>query len=272
MSETLTTKPNSVSMKADAGSNHPTNAPVRQRVSEEEWEARVELAALYRLVNHFGWTDGIYTHISLRVPGEFSFLINPFGYLYDEITASSLVKVTVQGEIIDDPTDFGINRAGFVIHGAIHDARHDVACVLHTHTSAGAGVAAQEHGLLPISQHATIFMGRIAYHDFEGIAVDEDEQSRLVADLGSHRAMILRNHGLLTAGRSAGEALFLMSALERACEIQIAALAGNSAVRPISQKSIDVSLALVDAMDGDVTRDWSAMLRLANRIAPDFAR
>lgn len=245
--------------------------PTRDRVSPAEWQARVELAALYRLAAHFRWTDTIYTHISLRVPGEFSFLINPFGLLYEEVTASSLVKVDIDGEILDDPVGLGINRAGFVIHGAIHAARHDITCVMHTHTRAGSGVAAQEHGLLPISQQAAIFVDRIAYHDFEGIAIDIDEQQRLVDDLGGRFLMILRNHGLLTAGRSAAEALFYMNGLERACEIQIAAQSGGASVRTISPQAVAASAAVLDAFGGDFSRDWAAMLRLAERIAPDYS-
>ncbi|WP_238550599.1 class II aldolase/adducin family protein [Blastomonas sp. AAP53] len=252
------------------GGQDRSSADVRSRVSAEEWEARVELAALYRLVAHYKWTDTIYTHISMRVPGEHTFLINAFGLLYEEITASSLVKIDVHGTVLDDPTGLGINRAGFVIHGAIHAARHDVACVIHTHTRAGAGVSAQEHGLLPISQHAAIFMGRLAYHEFEGIAVNEAEQERLVADLGDKRVMILRNHGLLAAGRNAGEAFYYLNTLERACEIQIAALAGGGRVRMISDESIQACSAVVDSVGSDFSRDWSAMMRLADRLGPDF--
>jgi len=227
---------------------------VRDRVSSEEWQARLELAALYRLVSHFKWTDTIYNHISMRVPGEFSFLINPFGLLYDEVTASSLVKVDVNGVVLDDPTGLGVNQAGFVIHGAIHAARHDVVCVLHTHTKAGAAVAAQVHGLLPISQYAAALTGKIAYHEFEGIAVNDEEQKRIVADLGNRYLMILRNHGLLTAGRSAGETLFYMHWLERACEVQVAALSGGAPVQSVSAESAAVSTAILDSVNGNYNR------------------
>lgn len=243
---------------------------VRERVSPEEWQARVELAALYRLVAHFRWTDTIYNHISLRVPGEFTFLLNPFGLFYEEITASSLVKVDVHGNVLDDPTGLGINRAGFVIHGAIHAARHDVTCVIHTHTRAGCSVAAQEEGLLPISQYAATLSGLIAYHDFEGIAINEEEQARLVADLGDRYLMILRNHGLLTCGRNPAEALLNMHTLERACEVQVGALSAGSAVRHITPESAAASSAVFEAMAGNFSRDWTAMLRLADRIGPDF--
>ena len=245
-------------------------AQVKQRVSPEEWDARVELAALYRLVAHHRWTDTIYTHISLRTPGEDAFLINPFGYLHEEVTASCLVKVNAQGDVLNDPTGLGINKAGFVIHSAIHAAREDVHCVLHTHTRAGVAVSAHEEGLLPISQHATLFVGRVGYHDFEGFAVDLAEQKRLVRDLGQHSAMILRNHGLIVAGRSADEAFYLINALERTCEVQVAALSGTAKVRLMSPEALAASHAVLDAEDGNYSRDWAAMLRLVERIGPDY--
>lgn len=244
---------------------------IRARVSEEEWSARCDLAALYRLVAHYRWTDLIYNHISLRVPGEEHFLINPFGYLYEEITASSLVKVNLDGDIVDDPVGFGINRAGFVIHGAIHGARHDVACVLHTHTRAGIAVSAQKEGLLPISQHAAMLMAKVAYHDAEGVAVRMDEQARLVANLGSRSILILRNHGLLVAGRNPGETLNLAATLERACEAQVAAQGQGATLSFLSEAAIEESRKLVDALDGDFSRDWAAMRRLVERIGPDYS-
>lgn len=246
---------------------------VRDRVSDVEWKCRVELAALYRLVQHFRLTDTIYTHISMRIPGpDEAFLINSFGLMYDEITASSLVKVNVHGEVLDDPVGLGINLAGFVIHGAIHGARHDVNSVLHTHTRAGIAVSAQTQGLLPISQHAAILMGRVGYHDFEGIAVDLDEQARLVKDLGAHHAMILNNHGLLTAGRSPGETIQLMLLLERACDAQIAALSGGTQVRQITPVAQASTTRTVDAADATYARDWAALMRLVHRVAPGFDR
>jgi ribulose-5-phosphate 4-epimerase/fuculose-1-phosphate aldolase len=190
----------------------------RREIDAAEWAARVDLAACYRLAAHFRLTDLIYTHISARVPGaEPQFLINAYGLLFDEITASSLVKVTLAGEVVDDPTGLGINPAGFLIHGAVHGARHDVVCVMHTHTTAGLAVAAQKNGLLPLTQHAMRFTDCLAYHDYEGIALEYVEQARLVADLGTHNAMILRNHGLLTCGPSVHDAFDLMIHLERAC-------------------------------------------------------
>lgn len=244
---------------------------VRDRVSAEEWNARVELAALYRLCAHFGLTDTIYTHISLRVPGEGeAFLLNPYGLFYEEVTASNLVKVDIDGEILDDPTGIGINRAGFVIHGALHAARADVACVLHTHSAAGIAVSAQAGGLLPCSQHAAVVLGNIAYHDFEGIAVYAEEQARLQADLGDKRILILRNHGLLTAGRTAAEALVLMMTLERACEAQIGALAGGRELTEVSPEALAATQRLVEMGNGVYARDWAALLRLVERVAPDY--
>ena len=176
---------------------------VRDRVSAEEWEVRVKLAAAYRLAALLRWTDHIYTHFSVRVPGPHEhFLINAFGLLFDEITASNLVKVDVDGAIIDDPLGLGINQAGYVIHSAIHRARPDLKAVLHTHTRDGAAVSAQRDGLLPISQHALAYYSRVVYHDYEGVALDLDEQARLVANLGDSNILILRNHGLLTGGVS----------------------------------------------------------------------
>jgi len=243
--------------------------PVRDRVTKAEWDARVELAALYRLLDHMRWTDSIYTHISMRVPNEEAFLINPFGMLYSEVIASSLVKIDIEGRILDDPVGLGINTAGFVIHSAVHGHRHEVACVIHTHTRAGAGVAAQEHGLLPISQHAAVLFEHVRYHDFEGVALDLGERERLVADLGDRNLLILRNHGLLAVGRSAGEAFFFLNGLERACEIQIAALAGGSEVRRISAEAMQ-ACGRVMAAQTDFSRDWAPMLRLVDRIAPDY--
>ncbi|MCY1281333.1 Methylthioribulose-1-phosphate dehydratase [compost metagenome] len=203
------------------------------RIAAEEWRARCELAALYRLIAHFRWTDHIDTHISARVPGEPGhFLINRYGVLFHEMRASDLVKVDYDGDLIDPRFDRdSINRAGFNIHSAVHAARPDVACVIHTHTAAGIAVSAQEDGLLPISQHALKFHRRLGYHDYEGIALDPDERSRLVRDLGPHMAMILRNHGLLATGRCIAEAFNQIYFLERACQAQVQATAGGQPLR-----------------------------------------
>ena len=194
---------------------------VRDNVTEEEWQKRVDLAACYRLVAYYGWTDLIFTHISVRVPGtHYNFLLNPYGLMFEEITASSLVKLDTDGEIVMD-TEFSVNAAGFTIHSAIHQAREDVDCVLHTHTVAGMAVSAQKCGLLPLAQTSLEFYDNLAYHAYEGIAFDLDERERLTGDLGSQMAMILRNHGLLTCGETISEAFILMYYLERACKNQL---------------------------------------------------
>jgi len=199
-------------------------------VSDAEWKVRCDLAALYRLIAYHRMTDLIYTHISARLPGpENHFLINQYGVMFHEMRASDLVKIDYDGNIVgDDQQSRRVNAAGICIHSAIHMARHDLACVIHTHTAAGMAVAAQKHGLLPISQHALKFYGHLAYHGYEGIALDLDERERLVSDLGEHRAMILQNHGLLVAGRTIPEAFSNIYYLERACQAQVAALAGGT--------------------------------------------
>ena len=195
---------------------------IREHCSEAEWQTRTDLAAAYRLVDLFGWSDLLGTHISARVPGEEdAFLINPYGLLFDEITASSLVKVDEAGTILS-PTDRHINPAGFVIHSAIHMAKPDLACALHTHTPAGTAVATAKSGLRPITQHALAIIAHTAYHGYEGIATDLSERDRLVADLGDANLLILRNHGLLTVGRTIAEAFVWMYRAERACRMQVA--------------------------------------------------
>ena len=202
---------------------------IRNDVSAQEWQARLDLAACYRLVDAYGMTDLIYNHITARIPGTEHLLINLYGLLYKEITASSLVKIDVEGNIIVKPdTDYGINVSGYVIHGAIHKARPDVACVLHTHTRAGMAVAAMKCGLLPLSQTSIRFVGHIGYHDYEGPAVDVDERERLVHDLGPHDAMIMRNHGLLTCGATIQQAFNTMYQLEMSCRSQVDAMAARA--------------------------------------------
>lgn len=202
----------------------------RSLISEAEWKTRCDLAALYRLIAHFRMTDLIDTHISARVPGEDGhFLINRYGVLFHEMRASDLVKIDYDGNTVDaHHGPDSVNRAGFIIHSAIHAARHDISCIVHTHTSAGIAVSAQEDGLLPISQHALKFYRRLGYHDYEGIALNPDERQRLVRDLGTHMAMILRNHGLLAAGSGVAQAFHEIHFLERACQAQVQALSGNS--------------------------------------------
>lgn len=212
-------------------------------ISDEEWRVRCDLAALYRLVAHFRMTDLVDTHISARLPGdEPSFLINRYGVMFHEMRASDLVKIDQHGNAVghgpagDANQARIVNKAGFTIHSAIHMARHDLTCVVHTHTAAGIAVSAQEAGLLPISQHALKFYGQLAYHDYEGIALDLEERERLVADLGPHRAMILRNHGLLACGRTIPEAFNQIYFLERACQAQVQALAGGVPLRYPSEQ------------------------------------
>ena len=245
---------------------------VRDRVTAEEWETRVNLAACYRLAAHYRMTDLIYTHISARVPGpDHHFLLNAFGLAWDEITASTLVKITLDGETVDDPTGNGINRAGYVIHGAIHRARPDLHCVMHTHTESGIAVSAQDQGLLPISQHAMRFTDSIGYHDYEGLALELDEQKRLVGDLGEHKAMILRNHGLLTCGESIPEAFDLMYYLERACQIQISALAGGSKLRNPPAEVASKTAGQFRALAYKQMRvEWKAHLRMLDKTDPSY--
>jgi ribulose-5-phosphate 4-epimerase/fuculose-1-phosphate aldolase len=247
--------------------NHPVQS-VRNLVSEAEWEARVKLAACYRLIAHFGMADLIYNHITCKVPdAENEFLINPYGMMYEEITASSLVKINLAGDILFNPNPtYGINPAGYVIHSAIHGARHDVDCVIHTHTRAGMAVSALECGLLPIAQTNMRF-GKIAYHEYEGVAVDLDERERLIADLGDSDVMILRNHGLLTCGPSVAEAFNTMYWLENACKTQLDALACNTALHLPPQHVVDKTAHLFEP---HVRRpygvmEWPAMLRLLDR-------
>ncbi len=247
---------------------------VRDRVGPAEWEARVELAACYRLVHHFGMTDLIYNHISSRVPGaEHHFLINAYGLLYDEVCASNLVKVDVEGTVIDDPLGWGINRAGFVIHGAIHRARPDAGCVLHTHTRAGIAVSAQRHGLLSINQQAMWFHDRVGYHDFEGIVLDLDEQERLIEHLGAYDTLILRNHGLLTLGPDVASAFQLMYFLEQSCRAQVDALAGGAEL-VVPPPAVAERSALQFRRPGREANEkqWSACLRLLDRRDPSYRR
>jgi ribulose-5-phosphate 4-epimerase/fuculose-1-phosphate aldolase len=243
-------------------------------VSDAEWKVRCDLAALYRLVAHHRMTALIYTHISARLPGpENHFLINQYGVMFHEMRASDLVKIDYDGNIVDDAQQSRrVNAAGFCIHSAIHMARHDLACVIHTHTAAGMAVAAQKHGLLPISQHALKFYGHLAYHGYEGIALDLDERERLVSDLGEHRAMILQNHGLLVAGRTIPEAFNNIYYLERACQAQVAALSGGAelvtppeAVRKhtAEQFNREGSLEHYEMM-------WESCLRLVEHDRPDY--
>jgi ribulose-5-phosphate 4-epimerase/fuculose-1-phosphate aldolase len=205
-------------------------ASLKEVVSAEEWQLRVDLAACYRLTAMYGWTDLVFTHISARVPGpEHHFLINPYGLMFDEITASSLVKIDAQcNKVIDSP--FPVNPAGFTIHSAVHEAREDIQCVMHTHTRAGVAVSAQKCGILPISQQSTFVLASLGYHDYEGVAFREDEKPRLQASLGHANHLMLRNHGLLTVGKTVADAFLYMYRFESACQIQISAQAGGELI------------------------------------------
>lgn len=245
---------------------------VRARVSDEEWQVRTDLAACYRIISGYGWDDLVFTHISARVPGpDEHFLINPYGMLFEEITASSLVKVDLDGNKVLD-TGYPVNPAGFVIHSAVHEARHDVGCVLHTHTRAGIAVSAQANGLLPISQTSLFPYATLAYHDYEGVALNEDEKGRLVADLGSNNAMILRNHGLLTCGETIADAFLMMYVLETACQIQIMAQSGGSELVPVPTPIVTG----IQAQAEEVTKGlggalvWPGLLRKLDREDPSF--
>lgn len=256
----------------------PSAEVAKPAVVGEELRLRRELAAVYRLVAHFRMTDLIFTHISVRLPGpEQHFLINPYGLLFEEVTASNLVKIDLTGRPVEE-SPHSVNPAGFVIHSAIHAARSDAHCVLHTHTKAGCAVAAQEHGLLPLNQISMEFYGRLGYHDYEGVALNLAEQQRLVADLGGHPAMILRNHGLLTVGETPAQAFLRMYYLDKACEIQTAATAaGAGLVIPGPDVCELAARQLAGADDSSDLQDdqandlaWSALLRLVERIAPDY--
>jgi ribulose-5-phosphate 4-epimerase/fuculose-1-phosphate aldolase len=251
------------------------NVPsLRDRVSAEEWAVRVDLAAAYRLVARYGWEDLVFTHISARVPGtEDQFLINPYGVFFDEITASSLVKIDQHGNKLED-SPFPVNPAGFVIHSAIHAARHDAKCVLHTHTLNGVAVSAQRDGLLPISQHSIFVLSSLGYHDFEGPATRDDEKPRLVRDLGDHVHLILRNHGLLTVGETVADAFVAMYYLETSCAIQVRAQAGGAELIPVDKAIIDAAYASVDSsprrrgMRGGLV--WPGLLRRLERTDPSY--
>jgi ribulose-5-phosphate 4-epimerase/fuculose-1-phosphate aldolase len=248
--------------------------PVKERVSKEEWNLRVNLAAAYHLAAYFKWTDLIYTHFSARLPGHDEFLINPYGLMFEEITASNLIKIDHDGKVLDDPTGLGYNEAGFVIHGCIHEARPEAQCVLHTHTRAGVAVSAMKCGLLAISQHAMRVQREVTYHDYEGVALDMDERARMAKDLGkTSKAMILRNHGLLSLGESVREAFEIMYYLDCACQIQVDAVAGGmDNVLVMSKQAGDsAAKALVRSGRPATHKDWPALLRLLERKGSIYA-
>lgn len=248
---------------------------LRSRVSDEEWQTRIDLAAAYRLAHLHGWTTTlIYNHISARIPGpDHHFLLNPFGLRWDEVTASNLVKIDLAGNVLDD-SPHGINQAGYTIHSAIHGAREDAVCVVHTHTEAGMAVSALEDGLLHTNQDSMMFYGRTAYHEFEGIALDLSERERLVADLGDKKVMILRNHGLLTTGCSVADAWVQMYFLEKVCSAQLALMAAaaapNAGIHHPSREVCEHTARQYECMDG--LREWPALLRQLDQAGIDYRR
>lgn len=241
-------------------------------ISPEEWQLRVDLAAAYRLVALFGWDELIFTHISARIPGdEHHFLINPYGMMFDEITASSLVRIDQAGnKVFAD--DYDVNPAGFTIHSAIHAVREDAQCVMHTHTTAGVAVSTMEKGLQPLSQQSLFPLSSLAYHDYEGVALREDEKSRLQADLGDNNFMILRNHGLLTTGESIADAFLGMFVLQKSCEVQLQAMATNEKLIPIPESILATARqqasAATKGLGGKLA--WPGLLRRLDRIDPSY--
>ena len=243
----------------------------KNRLSSSEWEARVNLAACYRLCALNQWDDLIYTHISASIPGVNNrYLINPFGLQFEEITASNLLSVNHDGQLVGDQKNDRVNPTGFAIHGAIHKARPDAHCVMHLHNTAGIAVSAQRDGLLPLSQHAMRFQGHLGYHDYEGLALAEAEGIRLTQNLGSHPAMLLRNHGTLTVGRTVAEAYVVMATLIKACEIQVAALSSPNYIYPKPNVIQKAASELHDDGAEEGTLEWPALLRKLNRIDPSY--
>jgi ribulose-5-phosphate 4-epimerase/fuculose-1-phosphate aldolase len=248
--------------------------PMKDKVGEEEWKIRVDLAAAYRLVAYYGWDDLIFTHLSARIPGpEHHFLLNPYNLMFEEVTASSLVKVDLNGHPVE-PSPFITNPAGFTIHSAVHMAREDAHAVLHLHTPHGQAVSAHSEGLLPLTQTAMLVRDDVAYHDYEGVAVDLDERERIVADLGQKDAMLLRNHGTLTLGATVGEAFVKMYFLERACQAQILALSagdGNLNNPPQGAPEVTAQQGKIGLKMAAGALAWPALLRKAYRLDPSFA-
>ena len=252
--------------------------PVRDlkgKVSDVEWQTRVDLAACYRLVEWHGWGDLIYTHISARIPGTEHILINAFGLTFDEVTASNLVKIDIDGNIVDEDCPFEINPAGFTIHSAVHEARHEDQCVFHLHTNETIAVASLEEGLLPLSQYSMFALASLAYHDYEGLAVNDDEKKRLQDDLGEANFMLLRNHGALTLGKTIGDAFMHMYDLTRACQVQLQIMATGMTPVYAPQSIIDGIKAQASVVHTGLTggqKSWPAMVRRAYRQDPSFAK
>ena len=247
---------------------------VKNSVSDTEWQARIDLAACYRLVAMHGWDDLIYTHVSVRIPNTNEYLINAFGLSFDEITASNLVKIDIRGNILDANSPFEINPAGFTIHSAVHEVRHDAMCVLHLHTNETIAVASLQEGLLPLSQYSCFALASMSYHGYEGLAVDHDEKKRLQDDLGNSNFMLLKNHGALTVGKTVGDAFMHMYDLTRACQIQLQILATGKSVIPVEQSIVDGIKAQASIVHTGLTggqKSWPAMLRKAYKHDPSFA-
>src|SRR3954469_4677176 len=249
---------------------------MKDRCTPEEWKTRVDLAACYRLVAHYGMSDMIANHISARVPGEDNaFLINAYGMLYEEITASSLIKIDIDGNILARPDfgdlDYGINKAGYVIHGAVHRARHDAMCVIHTHTWAGMALSALDCGVLPITQTAMRFL-RIGYHDYQGVVLDTKEEASLLADLGTNEALVLRNHGLLTVGKTIGEAFNWMHRLELTARSQLAAMATGAKLAHVPKKVLEETYLNYQPQTRRPygVMEWPALLRMLDRMDPGY--
>jgi ribulose-5-phosphate 4-epimerase/fuculose-1-phosphate aldolase len=252
--------------------NANAQSEIQKLVSAEEWQLRVDLAACYRLVALYGWSDLVFTHISARVPGpEHHFLINPYGLMFDEITASSLIKVDRDcNKVIDSP--YPVNPAGFVIHSAVHAAREDIQCVLHTHTRAGIAVSAQKNGVLPISQQSTFVLASLAYHDYEGVAFRDDEKPRLQADMGDANFLMLRNHGLLTVGKTIADAFLSMYIFETTCQVQIAAQSGGGELTPVNPKIVEGVGQAMKVQTGGLGGAfvWPSLIRKLDRIDPGY--
>lgn len=247
---------------------------LKNKVSESEWNTRVDLAACYRLVAFHGWDDLIYTHISARIPDTEYYLINAFGLAFDEITASNLVKIDIHGNIIDEDCPFEINPAGFTIHSAIHAVRHDAMCVLHLHTNATIAVASVEEGLLPLSQYSMFALASLGYHNYEGLAVNPAEKIKLQNNLADKNFMLLKNHGALTVGKTIGDAYMHMYDLARACEIQVQIMSTGMTPNYVDQSIVDGIKAQANIVHTGLTggqKAWPAMLRKAFKISPDFA-
>ena len=244
---------------------------IKSQVSEEEWKTREDLAAAYRLVANYGWDDMVFTHLSARVPGpDEHFLLNPFGVLFEEVTASSLVKIDLDGAVVLD-NGYQVNAAGFTIHSAIHGAREDAQAVMHLHTDAGVAVSCMEEGFLPLNQHAMFVYHDVAYHDWEGVALNLDERERLIADIQNKHLMMLRNHGTLAVGSSIASCFMRLYYLERACSIQLKAMNGN--LQMPNQEAISMMKETFNnpnAWEGLAATAWPAMIRLAQRLDPNF--